>query len=135
VTRAAWGALADAGETVECDVAGQRCALPADRAAEVFEPGRDVRLLPAYDNYLVGYRTRALSVAGPHERQVWPGGGQIRPTVTVDGLACATWSKRNGGRSVAVAPFGDLPGDVLAGIAAEEADIARFLGAGPAAGT
>ncbi|GGT31823.1 hypothetical protein GCM10010207_34640 [Streptomyces atratus] len=73
-----------------------------------------------------------LSVAVPHERQVRPGGGQIRPTVTVDGLACATWSKRNRGRAVALTPFGELTDDVLAGIAAEEADIARFLGTGPA---
>lgn len=130
MTRKAWKALADAAETVECEVAGQRCALPAEHTAETPEPSLDVRLLPAYDNYLVGYRTRALSVAAPYERQVWPGGGQIRPTVTVDGLACATWSKRNGGRTVLLAPFGDVPDDVLAGIAAEEADIARFLGTG-----
>lgn len=130
MTRKAWKALADAGETVEYEVAGQRCALPVNRAAEIPEPAMDVRLLPAYDNYLLGYRTRALSVAGPYERQVWPGGGQIRPTITVDGLACATWSKRNGGRTVLLTPFGDVPDGVLAAIAAEEADIARFLGTG-----
>ncbi|MFI6727011.1 winged helix DNA-binding domain-containing protein [Streptomyces atratus] len=132
MARRAWRTLEDAGDFVACEVAGQRCALPAERIAETAEPALDVRLLPAYDNYLVGYRTRALSVAVPHERQVWPGGGQIRPTVTVDGLACATWSKRNRGRAVALTPFGELTDDVLAAIAAEEADIARFLGTGPA---
>ncbi|MFJ1547447.1 hypothetical protein [Streptomyces sp. NPDC088246] len=50
------------------------------------------------------------------------------PAVTVDGLACATWSTRNRGRAVDLTPFEGLTDDVLAGIAAEEADIARFLG-------
>lgn len=52
-----------------------------------------MRLLPAYDNYLVGYRSRELSVPAEHERLVWPGGGQIRATVMVDGLAVGTWSR------------------------------------------
>ncbi|MET9900671.1 winged helix DNA-binding domain-containing protein [Streptomyces sp. NPDC006446] len=131
MTRKAWRMLEDAAESVACEVAGQRCALPAKRVTETAEPALDVRLLPAYDNYLVGYRTRALSVAAPYEQQVWPGGGQIRPTVMVDGLACATWSKQDRGRSVALTPFGELTDDVLAGIAAEETDIARFLETGP----
>ncbi|MGC0315896.1 winged helix DNA-binding domain-containing protein [Kitasatospora acidiphila] len=128
VARGAWRALVEGGEAVEYEVAGQPCLLPADRPP-VAAPGEpDVRLLPAYDNYLVGYRTRALSVAASDERQVWPGGGQIRATVTADGLACATWSRKTGGRTVAVAAFHELSPEVRAGIAAEEADVMRFLG-------
>ncbi|GAA2619356.1 winged helix DNA-binding domain-containing protein [Streptomyces spororaveus] len=89
----------------------------------------DVRLLPAYDNYLVGYRDRDLSVPAAHERRVWPGGGQIRATVLVDGLAVGTWSGGRRGTPVKVEPFpGTEPPTpaVAAGIARESADIARF---------
>ncbi|WP_046778002.1 winged helix DNA-binding domain-containing protein [Streptomyces yangpuensis] len=93
-------------------------------------PGEpDVRLLPAYDNYLVGYRSRDLSVPAEHERRVWPGGGQIRATVLVDGLAVGTWSGGRRGAPVKVDPFpGTEPVSpaVAAGIARESADIARF---------
>ncbi|MFJ8567949.1 winged helix DNA-binding domain-containing protein [Streptomyces sp. NPDC093514] len=93
-------------------------------------PGEpDVRLLPAYDNYLVGYRSRDLSVPAAHERRVWPGGGQIRATVLVDGLAVGTWSGGRRGAPVTVEPFpGTEPHSpaVAAGIARESADIARF---------
>ncbi|MFB6865989.1 winged helix DNA-binding domain-containing protein [Streptomyces virginiae] len=93
-------------------------------------PGEpDVRLLPAYDNYLVAYRSRDLSVPAEHERRVWPGGGQIRATVVVDGLAVGTWSGGRRGTPVTVEPFpGTEPPSpaVAAGIARESADIARF---------
>ncbi|WP_037771015.1 winged helix DNA-binding domain-containing protein [Streptomyces sclerotialus] len=101
-------------------------ATPADCA------GPDVRLLPAYDNYLVGYRSRELSVPAAHERVVWPGGGQIRATVMVDGLAVGTWTRGRRGGAVTAEPFpGDAPWDpeVAAGIARESADITRFYAA------
>ncbi|MQA26199.1 MAG: winged helix DNA-binding domain-containing protein [Micromonosporaceae bacterium] len=124
LARRAWKALSD---TVEIDVVGQACALPESRLLELDEeqPEADVRLVPAYDNYLVGYRTRALSVAEPYEKEVWPGGGQIRATVLIDGLAAGTWGRR--GRSVDVRPFKQFSDAVAAGAAAEQADIARFL--------
>ncbi|MFE0600722.1 winged helix DNA-binding domain-containing protein [Streptomyces sp. NPDC058892] len=110
--RNAWAAVRDTGPE----------APPA--------PGEpDVRLLPAYDNYLVGYRSRDLSVPAEHERRVWPGGGQIRATVVVDGLAVGTWSGGRRGAPVTVEPFpGSEPPSpaVAAGIARESADIARF---------
>src|SRR5690606_38994420 len=107
VARAAWRTL----DTVEVTVAGKPCALPAERADEIAAaapdgPG-DLRLLPAYDNYLVGWRDRTLSVPPGRERAVWPGGGQIRPTVVVDGHAAGTW--RRTGAAVEVSPFEELP--------------------------
>ncbi|MFG2336362.1 winged helix DNA-binding domain-containing protein [Streptomyces yangpuensis] len=100
---------------------------PAEAPPAAGEP--DVRLLPAYDNYLVGYRSRDLSVPAEHERRVWPGGGQIRATVVVDGLAVGTWSGGRRGTPVKVEPFPGtepLSPAVAAGIARESADIARF---------
>jgi hypothetical protein len=126
--RRAWRALGAAGRITECTVLGERCALPAAAAEDGTAAGRDVRLLPAYDNYLVGYRSRSLSVPPAHERQVWPGGGQIRPTVTMDGLAYGTWSWRKAKPTTEVTLFTDDANPTLtAGIAAESADIERFL--------
>lgn len=114
-------------------------AAPRECAEEI--PRGDARLLPAFDNYLVGYRRRELSVPAAHERRVWPGGGIIRATVMVDGWAVGTWSGgRNGGAPV-VEPFagGEPPEAVAtdevaregieAGIARESADLARFYNA------
>ncbi len=64
-----------------------------------------------------------------HERRVWPGGGQIRATVLVDGLAVGTWSGGRRGAPVTVEPFAGAeppPPAVAAGIARECADVARF---------
>lgn len=125
----AWRDLIEAG-ALEGEVDGQRCLIPGDAVPRDgdAEPVVDVRLLPAYDNYLLGYRNRALSVDPAFERQVWPGGGQIRPTVAVDGRACATWGRRSGIRPGTVTPFEPLTEQVAAGIAAEQADVDRFLG-------
>nr|WP_185907224.1 winged helix DNA-binding domain-containing protein [Streptomyces sp. WAC04770] len=113
VAKRAWAAVPDTGD-----------AAPAATA------GPDVRLLPAYDNYLVAYRDRDFSVAAEHARRVWPGGGQIRPTVLVDGLAVGTWSGGRRGTPVTVEPFPDTPPPtdaVAAGIDRESADVARFF--------
>src|SRR5690606_75493 len=125
VARAAWRTL----DTVEVTVARKPCALPAERADEIAAaapdgPG-DLRLLPAYDNYLVGWRDRTLSVPPGRERAVWPGGGQIRPTVVVDGHAAGTW--RRTGAAVEVSPFEELPEPLREAADAEAADVVRFL--------
>ncbi|MER5220672.1 winged helix DNA-binding domain-containing protein [Streptomyces flaveus] len=103
---------------------------PREDAEDI--PEGDVRLLPAYDNYLLGYRHRELSVPVAHERRVRPGGGVIRPTVMVDGWAVGTWSGGRRGSEPVVEPFpGAEPFEarVAAGISRESADIARFYNA------
>jgi hypothetical protein len=80
-----------------------------------------VRLLPAFDTYLLGYRTRDAIVAPEHARRVWPGGGIVRPTVVANGRAVGTW-RRTGAR-VELEPF---PGTEL-DADDEVADVQRFL--------
>lgn len=89
-----------------------------------------LRLLPAYDAYLLGYASRDHAVAEEHARRVHPGGGIIRPAVVVDGRAVATWSlDRSLARSVLhVDPFDGLSGDDRSELEAEAADVGRFLG-------
>jgi hypothetical protein len=104
--RAAWPEGARDGTPVD----------PPDPAA--------VRLLPAFDTYLLGYRSRELTVPAEHAREVWPGGGIVRPTVVANGRAVGTW--RRAGRKVEVEPFPNAAIDDEA-LAEEVADVQRFL--------
>lgn len=89
-----------------------------------------VRLLPHFDPYLLGYRSRDLIVSAAHAPAVWTGGGFIMPTVVVDGQAVATWEavRRTGSMSITVRPFTSVGDDLRASIDDEVADIGRFLG-------
>jgi len=89
-----------------------------------------VRLVPAFDEYLLGWRSRDHAVREEQRRLVHPGGGVIRAAVLVDGLAVATWQARRSGRhiDISVQPFRPLPETVIPGLAAEAADIGAFLG-------
>ena len=89
-----------------------------------------VRMLGAYDNYNLGYESREFAVAEQDASRIVPGGGIVRPTITVDGRFVGTWaSKRAGGRlAVTVEPFTELDPAVAEAIAAEVDDIGRFEG-------
>ncbi len=106
------------GETLLVAKRGRRRAAPAPL----------VRLLGAYDNYNLGYESREFAVGPDNVKRVVPGGGIVRPTITVDGRFAGTWSsKRNGKRlAVAVEPFAELDPEIEAAIAAEAADLGRF---------
>jgi hypothetical protein len=92
--------------------------------------GRIIRLIPAWDNYLMGHRKRDF-IAGPERwSRIMPGGGLIRPTIVVDGVAVGTWSiRRTGGTpQVELDPFDELDRETAAAIRAEISDIERFEG-------
>lgn len=61
-----------------------------------------VRLVPALDPYLLGWKTRDLILPKEHERAVFPGGGILRPAVVVDGLVAGGWSAERRGTRIAV---------------------------------
>jgi hypothetical protein len=100
-----------------------------DGPVEAVAPGApQVRLLPAFDGYLLGYRGRHHAVAPEDAARVHPGGGIIRATVLVDGRVAGIWRiDRRRGRLV-VESFAGLPGAPIAALDAEVDDIARFLG-------
>lgn len=123
--RRAWRDLAQAAAIV---VDGESAVLARHREQTGDGSGTpDVRLLPAYDNYLTGYRTRQESVDAAFEARVWPGGGVLRPTVLVDGRVVGTWSRGSGGKAITVDPFSPLTGHVQAETEREAAAITRFL--------
>jgi hypothetical protein len=71
-----------------------------------------LRLLPAFDPYLLGWRDRSFAVPSALAKEVHPGGGTIRATVLRDGEVVRTWRV----------------GEPVDGAEAELADVRRFLG-------
>jgi hypothetical protein len=93
------------------------------------EPQHGLRLLSAFDNYLVGYRDRRLIIEDGWRPKVYVG-GIIRPTVLLDGRVVGSWRLVRGARraTVEVQPFTALPRSARSAVDAEVDDIARFLG-------
>ena len=130
--RRAFESIAD--ELLGVEVDGTPMWMPRTRAGlpdEVMVDERPaIKMLGAFDPYLLGYRTRDLGVGPELLKRVHPGGGIIRPTILVDGRAVATWSRMRTGRklSISVSPFEALSDEVRAGIHREVEDVGRFLG-------
>lgn len=124
---------ADKTPFVAAEADGQTLWLLPEQLAWIGEgesEGPVVHLLPAYDAYLLGYRSRDNIVAPEHARQIHPGGGVIRAALLVDGMAAGTWrlARRAARTDVVVAPFRDLAPAILDVLQAEIADLGRFLG-------
>jgi hypothetical protein len=103
--------------------------LPAnpERAAAVLPPPR---LLGAFEPLLLGWASRD-PIVGPHRRIVTVN-GLFRPFALCGGRAVATWSITDG--EVVLAPFTPLDDQAQAALAAEAADVMRFLGRATAGG-
>ena len=88
-------------------------------------PAGPLRLLPAFDEWLLGWASRDLVVPPEHARRVAPGGGIIRPVAIADGRVVATWRLDRRARRVELDAFGRVPRRELE---AEVADLGAFLG-------
>jgi hypothetical protein len=129
--RAAWESCAD--QLVEVEAAGALAWILETQAAWLHEPPAEVlsvRLLPGFDPYLLGYRNRDVLVPRQFARRVNAGGGMLHPVVLVNGRVAGTWRSqtRQDRLDVVVKPFNHFAPELRAGISAEVADIARFLG-------
>jgi winged helix DNA-binding protein len=137
---AAWSGLptSEVGAAVSGAKAGLTDVMVAGKPALMARrPGRrplvrrrtEVRLLPAFDTYLLGYRRRDLAVPPSLQRRLQRGGGWLHPVMVVDGKAMAAWTFRRTGKlaTVRIESLGPIRGAVLDGLKAEVADIAHFL--------
>jgi hypothetical protein len=88
-----------------------------------------VRLIPAFDTYLLGYQDREFAVAKADQAQVFHG-GQIAPVILVDGLTQGTWryEQRGSQMRISTQPFRGFTPQIREGIAEEAEDIGRFYG-------
>lgn len=118
-------------ELTEIEAWGRRLwALrsPADAGEPV--AALPVRLLGAFDTYLIGYRDRRQLVddAGAYGR-IWVG-GLISPVAVAAGRIVGTWKAESRVREmvVRVSPFAPLDAATAGALRAESADLGRFLG-------
>ncbi len=123
------GIGAIARELVEVRIGDARAWLPRRGARRA--PRGLVRLIPAWDNYLMGHRDRDFIARPERWRRIMPGGGLIRATILVDGVAVGTWGMKRKRDSIEVdpSPFADLDAGVREAIRAEVQDVRRFEGA------
>lgn len=89
---------------------------PESPAGEPDEAG--VRLLPAFDEWLLGWASRDLVLPERHAAEVLRG-GIIRPVAIADGRVFATWRRVRG--RVELQPFGRVTRAQRAGVEAEAA--------------
>ena len=81
------------------------------------------RLLGAFEPVLLGWSSRE-PILGPHASLV-AAGGMFRPFALVRGRAVGTWTMPGG--KVALVPFAPLPPADAAALAADAAEVERFL--------
>lgn len=136
----AWWAgltLADARAGLE-DVKSQLVAEKLDEemywmAPAVSPPpeGGSVYLLPAFDEYLLGYKERGVVLDPQHVQKVIPGkNGMFNPVIVVDGQVAGTWKRSLKKKSVELAfsPFAPLTEAQQQAILNEAQRYADFLG-------
>jgi hypothetical protein len=122
----AWKSIAD--RLIEVETArGRQWSL---RGPSKAAPGGIVRLLPAFDEYLLGWKDREVALAAEHRAKVNRGGGWLHPVVLVDGHVVATWSATRTPKklNLAIAPFSRLTPAVRRAAATEAEEVAAFLG-------
>jgi hypothetical protein len=103
-------AIAGAGKrlaTVES--AGRTYFMSAERRAEP-AAARGAFLLPAFDEYLLGYKDRSAILDDEHAAAIFPGGGVFRSTLVHDGRVIGSWKASATKQRVRIvpAPFGEL---------------------------
>ena len=95
------------------------------------KPADVVRLLPAFDQWVVGASRVVPAFLDPkYRRRIYRLQGWVSPTLLVNGRIAGTWNHERKGRtlSVVVAPFTGLPRWTRAHIGAEAERLATFLG-------
>jgi len=123
-------AVALAGDAVTCEtIGGQAYLVAADRP----EPaaGSPVRLLPGFDEYVLGYKDRSAILTPEEELRVVPGkNGMFLGTVVVGGLVVGTWNRRTTTKQtvVTVTPFGTLSAARRRDVTRAAAAYGRHLG-------
>jgi len=127
--RATFQALAE--ELIEVESGGGRAWLLArDRQELAGAPPPQVRLLAAFDPYLLGHVDRSHVIPREHLAKVSRTAGWISSVVLVEGMAAATWTHavERGSLRLAVTPFGLLTAAAKAGIRRDAERLAGYFG-------
>lgn len=149
---AGWGKLTVADAKRGLAVAGSRLVahtvddtvyyLTAESAGEASDAAlrrrfaESVALLPAFDEYFLGYRDRELAADPEHHELIVPGkNGVFQPIIVAGGRVVGTWRRRVRGAGTPRAqlqlspePFAGLSRGQQAGVRRAALRYARFLG-------
>ena len=120
-------------EVARVEVAGTGAWLLAADVAEAAgaAPAGTVRLLPAFDQYVVAApRDQDAVLPAAQKGRVYRPQGWLSPVLLVDGRIEGVWKHERAGERLAVRiePFGAAPAWVWRGAEAEAERLARFLG-------
>lgn len=129
--RTAWKQIEDTLQ--EVSISGQPAWMLKSHLAWLDEfPGHAplVRLLAAFDTYLLGYRSRDMLVDPRYTKRINAGGGMVRPVLLVDGQVVGTWTATHTKKrlEIVVEPFEQLAPEIEPALQADASDIARFCG-------
>jgi hypothetical protein len=127
--RTGWGQLAEAGSLLETRVGGKALwSLGPPLAGKARARVSCVRLLPAFDSYLLGYSDRELVVPTDRLKDVYHG-GQVAPSILVDGAIAGVWRYEHKGKRllIEVQPFEPLDERTMHSVSAEASDVSRFF--------
>jgi Winged helix DNA-binding domain len=118
-------------ELVEVEAAGSPAWLLAADLDELRAAPKpeSVRLLPAFDPYVVGARPRGLLVDAEHEARIFRPQAWFSPVVLVGGRAAGIWARERRGRrlEVQVEPFAPLSAATRRAIADEAERLGEYL--------
>jgi len=127
-----WDAVKD--QLIEVIIEGESAWLPRKSfkqfsEADFSEPV--VRLLPAFDPFLLAHTAKDHLVHRTHYKRVYRNQWWISPVILIDGRVAGIWShtRKSGNLRMEVAPFEKFPKKIRALIEEEAASIARFLDA------
>lgn len=78
--------------------------MPPDMLASS-RASTDIYLLPAFDEYMLGYQDRSAALEPRHARKIVPGGnGMFLPTIVSNGRVVGTWKRTLKKKTVVVTP-------------------------------
>ena len=88
-----------------------------------------VHLLPSFDVYLLGHRSKSHLVAAAYYKRVYRAAGWLSPVVLIDGRVAGVWSYTRRGKTlqVNVEPFGTISKPQRALIERRATAVARFF--------
>jgi hypothetical protein len=122
-----------AGRRLDAETIGGRAAWLPRNTAPITAATRSSRayLLPAFDEFVVGYADRSAALDPGRTRHVNTGGGILKPTIVLDGRIVGTWQRRLERGKVVFSPmlFTSVAKPKMRALAAEFRRYAEFLDA------
>jgi len=122
-------------EVAEVNVEGKpSLALSEDlkelqNSATNFEAEQCVRLLPSFDCFMLGHKSKDHLVDPAHYKRVYRKAGWLSPVVLIGGRAVGVWSHKQRGKRLhlTIELFGKMTSSSMRrGIEEETKDLARF---------